>query len=247
MGVRSLKSVWCCVIVLLASQFALTGRGFAKPPLPHQQPRSSAVLSVLFIGNSHTLMPGFTTRVVSALAARAGRRARIQTRTIAKIGTTLTRQRRVAATRAAMQSRIWSAIVLQESTTAFMTKGNRSTFLKTLRWYNNHTPAGSKLILWEPWPQGPRHGLYRRVRPWRNWFPNPPKNPEVFIRLINQTVRRAADVFPKIRIAPVGSCWMALPRRKRPYAGDDYHASVRGQRFIARILARTILGNGGCP
>lgn len=204
-------------------------------------------LSVLFVGNSHLRMPGFMPRVERRLRARYALRRRV----VAKIGWTLSRARKQAATRQALRSQKWDVVVLQESTTAFMTKHGRRSFAATVRWFQKNKPAGTKLVIWQPWPQGATHALYRRAGVWGKWFKNPPKNPKQLFSWISQTTARVAKA-NAARIAPIGRCWTSLPRAKQPYAQDDYHASGRGLTFIARILSKTIVaaksgaGSGGC-
>ena len=212
-------------------------------------------LSVLLVGNSHLLMPGFAKRLKRQLKARQRLK---KFEIVAKIGTTLTKSRRKASTLKAMKSAAWDVIVLQESTTAFMTNHGRQNFMSAVAWYDKNKPAGAKLLLWQPWPQGSSHALYARRGVWGRWFKNPPRNPKQLFAWISKGVKRAADRHNLV-ISPIGHCWMSLAKRKRPYAGDDYHPSIRGLNFIAKTLASSVAATaagqggdkarriGGCP
>ena len=193
-------------------------------------------VSVLFVGNSHLVMPGFMKRVERRIA----KTYKLNKRVVAKTGWTLGQARREAGTSAALKSRKWDVIVLQESTTAFMTSHGRRNFMASVAWFRRNKPAGAKLLLWQPWPQGASHALYRRAGVWGKWFKRPPKSPKQLFEWIATHTSRAAKT-NGARIVPIGRCWMRLPRSKQPYASDDYHASGRGLTFIARILSRSVV------
>ena len=200
--------------------------------------RDPGSTSVLLIGNSHLLMPGFMKRVEARVRSIRGQPATF--RVVAKIGTTLTKSRKRAATLAALRSSKWDVIVLQESTTAFMTNHGRRNFASAIKWFDARKPKSAKLLLWQTWPQGSSHALYHRRGVWGRWFKNPPRNPTQLFSWIEAGVRGAATAH-RAYIAPIGRCWMKLSPRKRPYAQDDYHPSNRGLTFIANILARSIV------
>ena len=213
-------------------------------------------LSVLFIGNSHLLMPGFMKQVQRRLKGKSAKGRPIKTQTVAKIGTTLTKSRKTAKTRNALRGTQWDVIVLQESTTAFMTGHGRQNYMAAVKWFRQNKPPGTKLLLWQTWPQGARHALYGRRGVWGKWFPNPPKGPKQLFSWISTWTDRAAEKNGAF-ISPIGSCWMGLARRKRPYARDAYHPSPKGIRYIAEILARSVISvadaggetrvRGACP
>lgn len=219
--------------LLFLSQFIAPTQARAAQTPGNNEKRE---LSVLLIGNSHLLMPGFAKKLKRQLAE--GDR-KVDMKIVAKIGTTLTKSRKKAATRTAMRSKGWDVIVLQESTTAFMTKHGRRNFMSAVEWFDQNKPGNSKLLLWQPWPQGASHALYARRGVWGRWFKNPPRNPKQLFSWISEGVRRAADK-RELVISPIGHCWMSLPKRKRPYAGDDYHPSNRGLTFIAKTLASSV-------
>ena len=91
-----------------------------------------------------------------------------------------------------------------------------------------------------------------------SWFKKPPCKAKQLFSWISDGVKRAADK-RELVISPIGRCWMSLPMRKRPYAGDDYHPSNRDLNSIAKTLASsfqaTALGKqatktrriGACP
>ena len=122
---------------------------------------------------------------------------------------------------------------------AFMTKHGRRNFMTAVEWFDKNKPDDAKLLLWQPWPQGASHALYARRGVWGRWFKNPPRNPKQLFSWISDGVKRAADK-RELVISPIGHCWMSLPKRKRPYAGDDYHPSNRGLTFIAKTLASSV-------
>ncbi|MEM9028106.1 MAG: hypothetical protein AAGC70_07030 [Pseudomonadota bacterium] len=202
--------------------------------------QSKRTLSILFVGNSHILMPGFMDRVVRRIKATSNRRRAIRTRMIAKIGTTLTKTRKKSETLRVLRSARWDVVVLQESTTAFMTRHGRRGFRSAVQWFRKHKPPGAKLLLWQAWPQGARHALYHRRGVWGKWFKNPPRNPKQLFSWISTESKRVAEANATY-ISPIGSCWMSLPLKKRPYSRDRYHASPRGLSFIAKVLASSIL------
>lgn len=212
-------------------------------------------LSVLLVGNSHLLMPGFLKRVRRRISAKTDRVASY--RTVAKIGTTLSKSRRRSVTKRILRSEKWDVIVLQESTTAFLTPHGRRRFMSAVEWFDQHKPAHARLLLWETWPQGRRHALYHRRGVWGRWFKNPPRNPKHLFSLIKEDTTSVAEAIDA-NIAPIGRCWMRLARAKRPYAKDNYHASRKGLTFVAEILARSVVATaqtsslpgrvrGSCP
>lgn len=212
-------------------------------------------LSVLFVGNSHLLMPGFIKRVRKRIRAKSAQAPRI--RVMAKIGATLTKTKRKKGVERVLRSVKWDIIVLQESTTAFMTGHGRKNFLSAVKWFRKRKPAGTKLLLWETWPQGASHALYHRRGVWGRWFKRPPRNPDQLFSWIETGIRRAAKANASY-ISPIGRCWMSLAPTKRPYAKDDYHPSTRGLTFIAEILAGSVVATaqvntpsgrvvGSCP
>lgn len=212
-------------------------------------------LSVLFVGNSHLLMPGFIKRVRKRIRAKSAQAPRI--RVVAKIGATLTKTKRKKGVERVLRSAKWDIIVLQESTTAFMTGHGRKNFSSAVKWFRKHKPAGTKLLLWETWPQGASHALYHRRGVWGRWFKKPPRNPDQLFSWIETGIRRAAKANASY-ISPIGRCWMGLAPTKRPYAKDDYHPSTKGLAFIAEILAGSVVATaqantpssqvaGSCP
>ena len=109
-----------------------------------------------------------------------------------------------------MRAKAWDVIVLQESTTAYMTNHGRKNILAAVAWFHNNKPAASKLLLWQAWPQGASHALYYRRGVWGRWFKNPPKNPNQLFSWISAGAIRAA-VANYVFISPIGHCWMSLP------------------------------------
>ena len=136
------------------------------------QAQKAKPLSILLVGNSHLLMPGFMKRVRKQL--RSKWRRPFRTRVIAQVGTTLTKSRRKPETRHALRSAKWDIVVLQESTTAFMTTHGRRNYMASVKWFRKFKPAQAKILLWQTWPQGARHALYHRRGVWGRWFKNPP-------------------------------------------------------------------------
>jgi len=183
-------------------------------------------------------MPGFIKQVRKRIRAKSSRTLKLQT--IAKIGATLTRTKAMKGVEKILRSKKWDAIVLQESTTAFMTKHGRKNFMSAVKWFRKRKPTGAKLLLWQTWPQGASHALYHRRGVWGRWFKNPPRDPDQLFSWIETGVKRAARANASF-ISPIGHCWMALRSAKRPYARDDYHPSTRGLAFVAKILAGSIV------
>lgn len=215
----------------------------------------SRPLSALLVGNSHILMPGFLKRVRKRIRAKTGRTPKLHA--LAKIGTTLSKTKRRSDTESVLKSKQWDVIVLQESTTAFLTGHGRRSFESAVKWFNARKPDGAKLLLWETWPQGARHGLYHRRGVWGRWFKKPPRNPKQLFAWIEKGTNGAAQANASY-VSPIGSCWMRLKPAKRPYAKDRYHASTRGLTFVAEILARSMVATaqmkaapgevaGACP
>lgn len=233
------RSSQIAAITVIGTMFVHAQLGVASET---QKIRNSSEdrLSVLLVGNSHLLMPGFTKRLMRSLKTQAGGKRSVSLKVVAKIGTTLTKSRKKSSTLSAMRAKAWDVIVLQESTTAFMTNHGRKNFLAAVAWFHNNKPAASKLLLWQAWPQGSSHALYYRRGVWGRWFKNPPKNPNQLFSWISAGAKRAADA-NNVFISPIGHCWMSLPKRKRPYAGDDYHPSGRGLTFIAETLASSVV------
>lgn len=217
--------------------------------------RAARPLSALLVGNSHILMPGFLKRVRKRIRAKTGRTPKL--RTLAKIGTTLSKTQRQSDTARVLASAKWDVIVLQESTTAFLTGHGRRSYMSAVKWFNARKPEGAKLLLWETWPQGARHALYHRRGVWGRWFKNPPRSPKQLFSWIAKGTNGAAAANASY-VSPIGSCWMRLKPGKRPYAKDRYHANTRGLTFIAEILARSMVATarmqaapgqaaGACP
>lgn len=245
-------------LLAVASCLCLAAGVSAKPskvPGWKTQVHKAKPLSILLVGNSHLLMPGFMKRVRKQLRSNWRRPFRI--RVIAEIGTTLTKSRRKPETKQALRSAMWDIVVLQESTTAFMTTHGRRNYMASVKWFRKFKPTNTKILLWQTWPQGARHALYHRRGVWGRWFKNPPKHPKQLFSWIRRGTLRAANANAAY-ISPIGKCWMALPRARRPYAGDRYHPSKRGLSFVAVILARSIIGTaksdvrsnpvvGNCP
>ena len=249
----------CIAVTALATSIALPSLAAnAKPPdggAWRTTTKLARPLSTLLIGNSHILMPGFLKRVRTRIRAKTGQTPKL--RTLAKIGTTLSKTKRQSNTASVLKSKNWDVIVLQESTTAFLTGHGRRSFMSAVKWFNAHKPEGAKLLLWETWPQGARHGLYHRRGVWGRWFKNPPRNPKQLFSWIEKGTGGAARANASY-VAPIGSCWMLLKPAKRPYARDRYHASTRGLTFVAEILARSVVATaqmqaapgqvaGACP
>ncbi len=209
-----------------------------KPPQWRTEVHRAGPLSALFIGNSHLLMPGFAKQVRERIRNQSRQNAKIHI--VAKIGTTLTKTRRKKDTKRILRSRNWDVIVLQESTTAFLTPHGRRNFAMTVEWFKRNKLSGSKILLWETWPQGHRHALYHRRGVWGRWFKKPPRNPKQLFAWIATGTQRAAKANAAY-VAPIGQCWMRLSPAKRPYAKDHYHASRRGLRFVAGILANSVV------
>lgn len=226
--------LYILMVVLLVLQTIATSAA------PASTGDANRPLSVLLVGNSHLLMPGFTKRLMRNLKGADKPHRTVKLGVIAKIGTTLTKSRKQKNTRRQLMATAWDVIVLQESTTAFMTKHGRHNFQRAVDWFQKHKPAKSKLLLWQAWPQGARHALYARRGVWGRWFKNPPRNPNQLFSWIASGVHRAANKHD-LAVSPIGYCWMRLARRKRPYAGDAYHPNGRGLTFIARILASSIV------
>lgn len=238
--------LWNAAVTAIALLVGLTlyaEMAFAAPwetvVKPTKKP-ASPTLSVLLVGNSHVLMPGFLKRLKRQLRAKMQRGQQLQLRSIAKIGTTLTKSRKQKETLKILRSTPWNVIVLQESTTAFMTGYGRRGFMLTVKWFRENKPKPSKLLLWEAWPQDRGHALYSGRGVWGKWFKKPPKSPKQLYSWIN-TVSTKTALANMAGIAPIGGCWMRLPRKKRPYSRDRYHASVRGLTFVAKVLASSIV------
>lgn len=204
--------------------------------------RRAEPISALLIGNSHLLMPGFAKQVRRHI--RKLTRLEPKIHVVAKIGTTLTKTKRKKDTRRILRSRNWDVIVLQESTTAFLTSHGRSSFASTVEWFKRNKPQHSKIVLWEAWPQGRRHALYHRRGVWGRWFKNPPRGPKQLSARIATDTERAAKTNAAY-VSPIGRCWMRLSPAKRPYAKDHYHASRRGLLFVAGILASSVVSVAG--
>ncbi len=230
-------AAFMCSIMLQTGTASAASR---EPVVSAANTRSVRPLSILFVGNSHMLIPGFINRVVRRIKAKSKPGRSIRTRIIAKIGTTLRKTRKKRSTISALRAADWDIIVLQESTTAFMTTHGRRNFMSAIKWFRKHKPSGAELLLWQAWPQGASHALYHRRGVWGKWFKNPPRNPKQLFSWIAAGSKRAADA-NALHISPIGHCWMRLPAKKRPYSRDDYHASTKGLMFIAEVLARSII------
>ena len=95
------------------------------------------------------MMPGFAEKLKRQLVAGD---LKIDIRIVAKIGRTLTKSRKKAASPTAMLSKGEEVIVLQETTTAFLTKYGHRNLMSAVKWFDQNKQGNSKLLLWQPWP-----------------------------------------------------------------------------------------------
>lgn len=195
-----------------------------------QRPGTTAPpFNVLFIGNSHLFVNNVPQRVRRHL--RTGR-GPIQIMTFARGGAQLSSFTHRADVAAALKSRAWDVVVLQEASATFLSPGGAHRFGQSIAWFRRRLGSNVRIVLYQTWPwrDGSRYFLGRASNNRHMW----------------QAMRRAYATVarqPRLTIAPVGTCWMRSPRRAALYSADGNHASVAGSQLAARIIAATIRRN----
>lgn len=195
-------------------------------PIHAQEPGKPAAFSILFVGNSHLFVNDVPRRVQQHLQAAKGR-TRIQT--FARGGAQLSSFTHRADVSAALNSRVWDVVVLQEASATFLSPGGRQRFRRAIDWFRQRIPRKTRIVLYQTWPwrDGSRYFSGRGSNTKHMW--------QVMSRAYAEVARR-----PRVTIAPVGHCWVGSAKRAALYSADGNHASVAGSRFAARVIARTI-------
>ena len=183
--------------------------------------------SVLFVGNSHLFVNDVPARVRHRLEAVKGRTF---VATFTKGGARLASFTRRDDIVAALASRSWDVVVLQEASATFLARHGTTRFRDAVAWFRRRLPSRTRIVLYQTWPwqDGSRYLARRGANSAAMWH----------------TMRAAyADVAARggVTVAPVGSCWMAAPERATFYSHDGNHAAPAGSRLAAAIISATIL------
>ena len=185
---------------------------------------------VLFIGNSHLFVndvPGQVRRLLQAL------KGSVSVRAITKGGARLLSFTRRPDVAAALNETAWDVVVLQEASATFVSTGGSERFHKAIDWFERRIPQGTRIVLYQTWPwrEGSRYLRKYSATEIAMWG--------VMRREYAKVARR-----PRIRVAPVGPCWLGSPRLAALYSADGNHASPAGSRLAAAVIARTIEERG---
>lgn len=213
----------CCAAIWLSGS-AVLNPAYAKQPADAAS--GPAAFHVLFIGNSHLFVNDVPFRVQRHLQSTNGP---IRIRTFARGGAQLSSFTRRGDIEAALKSRAWDTVVLQEASATFLSPSGGQRFERAVDWFVRRLPATTRVVLYQTWPwrAGSRYFDGRSADAAGMW----------------RAMRSAYDKIARhdrVIIAPVGTCWVRSPKRNAFYSADGNHASVAGSRYAAAVIARTI-------
>jgi hypothetical protein len=173
----------------------------------------SAELRVLFLGNSLTETNDLPAKV-AALAAATGRKLEYQTITFG--GFNLEDHWNQGAAHAALATRTWDVVVMQQGPSA-LPESQLDLRRWATRWADEARALGTRPALMTVWPES-----YRRSA----------------LREVIASYRRAAQA-AHTELLPAGSAWQLTwdcDRRIRLYGADGFHPSALGTQTAALVV-----------
>jgi len=227
-------------LLMLLMSVLRGGEAKASDPMP----TTSGPFRVLFIGNSHLLGHDVPAQVGGHLERLWNGTRNVEPTLIGKYGAQLKQFVGRTDVVAALRTQKWDAVVLQEATSAFLTRAGQDGFQRSLAWFAETVPGETPIFLFQTWPWEAGHQLYRGAFP---GLLRPPRSPDDFWARMEVGYAKAEQT-GRFVVAPVGRCWRLSDRKDALYSGDDNHATPVGATYTAEIIARTLAAGrpGAC-